>query len=140
MRAPLLAAALALPLLPAPAAACSISFTQPRDPAVRYAGTDVRRVIGTWRIERIEQAPGRTQPARIYGRLTTRRGTGFDVVQPWYGILVECSAYDLPQGDADGLFYLTRRSTDGRYWMLGWRGRHIPGTGLRPDHGDEGHQ
>ncbi len=140
--------ALALPLLAAatlpaaPAAACSISFAQPRDPAVRYAGTDVRRVTGTYRIQRVEAGRGPNDPARIYGRVTTRRGTWFDVVQPYYEVLVECAAYDLPMGDAEGLFYLARRSYDGRNWMLGFRGRHIPGTALRPAYeaGEEGQQ
>jgi hypothetical protein len=127
---------------PLPAMACSIGFTQSRDPAVRYAGTDIRRVTGTYRIERIEQARNPRDPARIYGRVTTRRGTWFDVVQPYYEILVACAAYDLPMSDADGLFYLERRARDGRYWMRGWQGQPIAGTVLRPayDSGEEGQQ
>src|SRR4051812_49355409 len=37
----------------APAWACTVTRTAPRDPAVRYAGTDVRRVFGTYRLERV---------------------------------------------------------------------------------------
>jgi hypothetical protein len=125
---------------PLPATACSISWTRPRDPAVRYAGTDVRRVTGTYRIERIEQARNANEPVRIYGRVTTRRGTWFDVVQPYYEILVACAAYDLPMSDAAGLFYLERRARDGRYRVLGWRGQPVAGTALRPSYetGEEG--
>ena len=122
-----LAACAALALAPVPAAACSIIFTAPRDPAVRYAGTDVRRVTGTYRIGRMVIPDDASSPALIYGRLTTRRGTWFDVAQPYRQQWVDCLVYDLPMGDAEGLFYLSRRSRAARYELLGWRGGYVPG-------------
>lgn len=123
-----IAVGVAAALAPVPAFACSVTQTAPRDPEVRYAGTSARRVAGTYRIERVAAAGGFASPAFIHGRLTTRRGRIFDVVQEYLQPLVDCSVYDLPVGDAQGIFYLSGRSRDGRYRLLGWTGTHIPGT------------
>jgi hypothetical protein len=114
----------------APAWACTVTRTAPRDPAVRYAGTDVRRVIGTYRLERVA-APGTMDRAMvIHGRLTTRRGTYFDLYQFYRQQWVDCLIYDLPVHDASGTFYLSRHSNNGRYQLLGWSGEYVSGNGL----------
>ena len=130
---------LALAFAPDPALSCSVTFTEPRDPAVRYAGTSVRRLVGTYRMEGVAVPGGLSTPALIHGRLMTRRGRIFPVVQEYREQLVDCAVYDLPTGDAKGLFYLSRRKRDGRYRLLGWRGTHIPGMQItRPvEEGDE---
>ena len=126
----LIAVCMLLP--PVPAAACSISVAMPRDPALRFADTNVRRVTGTFRLEQIQRTPG-----QLRARVTTRRGTWLDTYQPYADFLVECNVHDLPLGDAEGVFYLSRRSRNGRYRVLGWSGRYIPGLAIQLDPGEE---
>jgi hypothetical protein len=114
----------------APALACSATRIGPRDPAERYAGTDVRRVIGIFRIERMATPESMDRAGVIHGRLTTGRGTGFDTYQFYRDVWVDCLIYDLPVHDASGTFYLSRSSSDGRYQLLGWTGEYVAGNGL----------
>lgn len=133
---PLLAAlAAVLSLMPAAAAACSVEVAWPRDPALRFAGRDMRRVTGTYRLEPSQETPG-----VLRARITTRRGTWVDVDQPYHWLMVECQVHDLPLGDAEGVFYLSRRSRNGRYRVLGWSGQYIPGLRMQVDYGEEGRQ
>lgn len=124
----------------APAQACSVNRTGPRDPAERYAGTNVRRVIGTYRVERIAVPGGYSSPAWVHGRISTPRGPYFEVAHPYQQQLVDCLVYDLPVGDAEGTFYLSRRSRHGRFRILGWSGRHIPGNAIVQPSGEPGEE
>ena len=117
-------------LAPLPASACSVTWrVNGKTAEERMAGrTDVRRVIGTYRMERIVAPASFNAPARILGRLETRRGTSFRIVQPYRDEWVDCLAYLLPMADASGTFYLSRRARNGEYELLDWSGRYIPGN------------
>lgn len=128
---PLLTLACALPLLPAPAMACSASRTAAPTAAERVEGrTDLRRVVGTYRMERVDRPESHGAPGLVRGRVTTRRGSSYPVVQPYWGIWIECGVYDLPLSDASGIFYLKRRAQGGVHELVDWSGRHIPGSTL----------
>jgi hypothetical protein len=130
---------LAVALVPAPGLACSGRFTGPRNPEQRYAGTEVRRVVGTYRLERVAVAGGYVRPALFDGRITTRRGSTLLVRQAYMQPQVDCGFYDLPLGDAQGTFYLSPTRRGGRYELLGWTGTLIPGNRI-PQPGEEGNK
>jgi hypothetical protein len=127
-----LLAGLALALAPSPAHACSATRLVEGDTAdERMAGrTDFRRVIGVYRIERIAPAETYATPGLVHGRLRTRRGRSFAVVQPIRGVWVECGIYTLPLADASGTFYLRQWARDGEYELLDWSGEHVPGNAI----------
>lgn len=126
-----LVAGLALGLAP-PAMACSASRPVEGETAQeRMAGrTDVRRVIGVYRVERIDPPETFATPAMVHGRLRTRGGTAFAIVQPIRGVWIECMIYTLPMGDASGTFYLRRWARNGEYELLDWAGELVPGNGI----------
>jgi hypothetical protein len=126
-----------LSLQAAPARACSTS-RRPADTAQqRIAGrTDLRRVIGTYRIERVDP-PATDGQVRVHGRITTARGNLVETVQPYHPAWVECAIYYLPVGDASGTFYLSRRPQDGEFELVDWSGQYMAGSVLRSDEGPQ---
>src|SRR5687767_10272100 len=134
---------LASALAPLPASACSGSWmSKGKTAEERMTGrTDVRRVIGIYRMEQILPAERYDTPERILGRLETKRGTSFRIVQPYRQEWVDCLFYRLPTADASGTFYIARRVRNGRYELLDWSGKYIPGNALESGYPDpEGQQ
>lgn len=129
---------LASALTPLPASACSGSWTSKGKTAEeRMAGrTDVRRIIGIYRIEHVLPAERYDTPARILGRVETKRGTTFRIAQPYRQEWVDCLFYRLPMADASGTFYIARRDRNGRYELLDWSGEYIPGNALESGYPD----
>lgn len=120
-------------VLSGPAAACSVSGNYNRPVEERIAGReDLRRVTGTYRIERIDPQTTYLGDMPVHGRLTTLRGTSFAIVQPYNRVWVECLIYDLPMGDAAGTFYISRRPRGGEYELVDWSGHYIAGMAILP--------
>jgi hypothetical protein len=125
--------AVGLFIQPGSAAACSVSGNYNRPVEERIAGRDdLRRVTGTYRIERIDLQTTYLGDMPIHGRLTTLRGTGFAIVQPYNPVWVECLIYYLPMGDAAGTFYISRRARDGEYELVDWSGHYVVGMAVLP--------
>lgn len=127
-----------------PAAACSFSWKPGWSPDEIKAREDVRMVRGTFHVVGTEgdaNADGMLENGWIYGRLQTRRGTGWDTVQDYSLFAVECAAYRKPTSDARGVFWIERQRTDGRYKLLLWEGDYLPDgeTGADPTDKREAH-
>jgi hypothetical protein len=116
---------------PGSARACSVSGNYNLPVEERIAGRDdLRRVTGTYRIERMDPQTIYLGDMPIHGRLTTVRGISFAIVQPYNQVWVECLIYYLPMADAAGTFYISRRERDGEYELVDWSGRYIPGAAI----------
>lgn len=124
----LLAAAIAA----SPAMACSVANPPANTVAKRIAGrTDLQRVGGTFRIASVTPVPGQERSI-VRGTITRENGRSYPVAYPFVTIWVYCSIYYLPQGEASGTFYLSRRKREGRYELIDWSGRYIGGKTLLP--------
>jgi len=122
------AASLAILAAARPAYACSFSWAPGSSPADIRARSDVRMVRGTFRVGEARGEVGDDGvlvSGWIYGRIETRRGTHWNTVQPYHQFLVECAAYPRPTADANGIFWIKRRGTDGRYELLLWEGEYL---------------
>ena len=113
----------------APAHACSFSWKPGYSPREIKLRTDVRLVRGIFHVVDVQGTvtpDGELDTGTIYGRLDTKRGTGWDTVQNYSHFSVECGAYRKPTAEAKGIFWIERRQTDGRYAMLLWEGEYLP--------------
>jgi hypothetical protein len=129
-RARLFAVAACLAMLAAAplAHACSFSWGPGSSPAEIRVRDDVRMVRGTFRFGEARGEVGEDGvlvSGWIYGRIETRRGTHWNTIQPYHQFLVECAAYPRPAADANGIFWIKRHGTDGRYELLLWEGEYL---------------
>jgi hypothetical protein len=110
-----------------PAYACS-GPRQGKTAEERTAGvTGLRTVAGTLRLVRMEPPKDRDDTARLFARITTKRGAALDVSYFYDEDVVLCMRYLLPRGDASGRFYL-RANADGQYELVDWSGKYIEGN------------
>ncbi len=109
--------------------ACSVGKRPANTAAERIEGrSDLRRVTGEFRIERIEPSNDYHRPSRVIGHVTTRRGSSFAVAYLYNEIWVDCLIYYLPRADASGVFYLSRRRRDAMHELVDWSGEYVAGN------------
>jgi len=127
-RASMLALGTAAALVSVDAAACSVSGRPAPTAAERIAGRDdLRQVTGSFRIEDISEA-NHLERQIVRGSVTRANGKSYPVSYEYMDVWVQCLIYVLPQGEAEGVFYLSRRSgKDGRYELVDWTGRYVEG-------------
>ncbi|MEP0191230.1 MAG: hypothetical protein ABJP70_11460 [Erythrobacter sp.] len=131
IRAFALAAATAGLVLSTPATACSFSWSPGYSPDEIKERANVRRVKGRFVAQDMTGSAdenGELYEGKIFGRLETLRGTGWDTWQEFHRISLDCGAYLKPLADAQGTFWISRRKKDGRYQILLWEGEYLPAT------------
>ncbi len=125
-----------------PAAACSMDMRPVHERIERIkTDPDVRLVKGAFHFEQVRgepvnnpDLPGWLQNAEILGKVETRRGTAFETVHAAPDESTTCyvGTYFKPISDASGIFYLSRRKTDGRYELLHWEAENLPAKAQKP--------
>jgi hypothetical protein len=114
---------------PEPAHACSWSYARGNTPAEIRARSDVRRVVGTFIFREgrgTVNDDGLLEAGRIFGRIETRRGTGWDVFHPFSQFAADCTMPQGPTADARGTFWISRQSENGQYQLRSWEGEYLP--------------
>lgn len=115
-------------LIATPAVACSVSGRPAATTAERIsARDDLRRVTGSFRIKGIS-AGNHLERQTVTGHVTRANGKSYNVSYEYMDVWVQCLIYVLPQGEADGVFYLSRwPGKDGRYELVDWSGHYVEG-------------
>ena len=119
-----------------PAHACSFDMRPVRERVEMIkSDPEVRRVKGVFRWEEVRgepmddpKYPGWLRDAKILGRVETLGGSRFETVHPAPDQMTTCyvGAYFKPETDASGIFYISRKKTDGRYELLHWEAADTP--------------
>lgn len=99
--------------------------TEARERSIR----SLRRVSGAYsvtarEVRRFEEMGEPVEETTYYGTVTTASGRTYRTVHVSDGTILLCSWAFQPRGDANGVFYLTRRPRDGIYRLVHWDGEY----------------
>lgn len=113
------AACLSIAFTAVDAAACTVEGSRLADEARAKRLVGKQAVRGQFIVDRVErEVPGQDYPRRIFGTITAKNSKQYKTVHDDDGTIVLCSIFFTPNDNAEGRFYLDRRSKP--YQLIHW--------------------
>ena len=130
-------------LISTPAHACSVDWKKGKSPKEVRRSPYVKRVAGTYHVEELagyrkvdeEDGVEKVYDAQFLGTLTSKNGRKWKTIhEPILETGITCvdarnAEFRVPEGNAQGVFWIEIRSRQGRHKLREWDGEYLPYAG-----------
>ena len=130
-------------LISTPAHACSVDWKKGKSPKEVRRSPYVKRVAGTYHVEELagyrkvdeEDGVEKVYDAQFLGTLTSKNGKKWKMIhEPILETGITCvdvrnAEFRVPEGNAQGVFWIEIRSRQGRHKLRDWDGEYLPDAG-----------